>query len=126
MDAFLFKAFKFFDLLNTGFLAKQEFFRAIAKCGVVVDTHVTSMQIRTWILFLITTLPPRTNSTTDTSSNNYFLGRKKSSLPPVAPKPAKGTLLTLWKTTARSVSANLEPVSKGKVKPNLPNPRWRL
>ncbi len=40
MDAFLFKAFKFFDLYNNGALNKIDFFKAIAKCGVVVDTHV--------------------------------------------------------------------------------------
>lgn len=39
-DAFLYKAFKFFDLYNNGYLGKLDFFKAIAKCGVVVDTHV--------------------------------------------------------------------------------------
>lgn len=39
-DAVLFKAFKFYDLYNNGFLSRADFFKAIAKCGVVVDTHV--------------------------------------------------------------------------------------
>lgn len=38
-DALLFKAFKFYDLYNNGYLLKTDFFKAIAKCGVVVDTH---------------------------------------------------------------------------------------
>lgn len=39
-EAYLFKAFKFFDLFNNGYLNKKDFFKAIAKCGVVVDTYV--------------------------------------------------------------------------------------
>lgn len=39
-DMVLFKAFKFFDLYNNGFLVKKDFFKAIAKCGVIVDTYV--------------------------------------------------------------------------------------
>ena len=40
LDAFLFKAFKFFDLYQNGHLGQVDFFRAIAKCGVVVDPEV--------------------------------------------------------------------------------------
>jgi len=40
MDAFLFKNMRFFDLQDKGMLAKLDFFKAIAKCGVVIDTHV--------------------------------------------------------------------------------------
>lgn len=39
LDAYLFKNFKFFDLHNQGRLSSSDFFRAIAKCGVVVETH---------------------------------------------------------------------------------------
>lgn len=39
-DTYLYKSFKFFDLYNNGYLNKSDFFKAIAKCGVVVDTHV--------------------------------------------------------------------------------------
>jgi hypothetical protein len=46
-DAFLFKAFKFFDLLNSGALPKSDFFRAIAKCGVLVDSYVLLTSPRT-------------------------------------------------------------------------------
>ena len=40
MDAFLFKNMRFFDLQDKGLLSKLDFFKAIAKCGVVVDTYV--------------------------------------------------------------------------------------
>ena len=46
-DAFLFKAFKFFDLYNNGHLSRSDFFRGIAKCGVVVETHVIILSVRT-------------------------------------------------------------------------------
>lgn len=36
-DAVLFKAFKFFDLNGVGYVPKAEFFRTIAKIGVVID-----------------------------------------------------------------------------------------
>jgi Ca2+-binding EF-hand superfamily protein len=42
LDAYLFKAFKFFDLYSHGYLSKTDFFRAIAKCGVVVEIQVPS------------------------------------------------------------------------------------
>ncbi len=41
----MYKSFKFFDLYNTGSLGKSDFFKAIAKCGVVVDTHVILMLV---------------------------------------------------------------------------------
>jgi hypothetical protein len=31
---------RFFDLQDKGMLSKLDFFKAIAKCGVVIDTHV--------------------------------------------------------------------------------------
>ena len=37
-DALLFKTFKFFDLNNAGYLPEAEFYRAIAKVGVVFET----------------------------------------------------------------------------------------
>lgn len=40
MDAFLFKNMRFFDLADKGYLSKLDFFKGIAKCGVVIDTHV--------------------------------------------------------------------------------------
>jgi len=40
MDGFLFKSFKFFDLNSNGWLTKMDFFKAIAKCGLVVQTQV--------------------------------------------------------------------------------------
>lgn len=40
LDSFLLKAFKFFDLTNNGYLSKRDFFKAIAKCGVVVQSNV--------------------------------------------------------------------------------------
>mgnify|MGYP002074447889 CR=1 FL=1 len=61
LDAFLFKAFKFFDLHNSGFLNKNDFFRAIAKCGVVVDTHVLFLPFRTWMQYLVTMRTPKAN-----------------------------------------------------------------
>ena len=42
LDAYLFRNFKFFDLHLQGSLAKSDFFRAIAKCGVVVEPEVTN------------------------------------------------------------------------------------
>jgi Ca2+-binding EF-hand superfamily protein len=36
----LFKAFKFFDLNNNGCLRKNDFFKAIAKCGVAIEAAV--------------------------------------------------------------------------------------
>lgn len=52
LDTFLFKAFKFFDLNNNGCLAKNDFFRAIAKCGVAVDSEVIILRCRLWIRFI--------------------------------------------------------------------------
>ena len=51
-DAVLFKAFKFYDLYNNGNLSRIDFFKAIAKCGVVVDTHVQSILSRILMLFI--------------------------------------------------------------------------
>jgi Ca2+-binding EF-hand superfamily protein len=45
-DAVLFKAFKFFDLYNNGWLSKSDFFKAIAKCGVVPETHVLNILMK--------------------------------------------------------------------------------
>lgn len=42
IDWLLFKAFRFFDLNNNGHLPQSQFFRAIAKCGVLVDSHVNN------------------------------------------------------------------------------------
>jgi len=50
LDAFLFKAFKFFDLYNNGYLVRSDFFKAIAKCGVVVETYVKMILFRIWTL----------------------------------------------------------------------------
>lgn len=47
LDAFLFKAFKFFDLYQNGRLGQVDFFKAIAKCGVVVDPEVPICSKRT-------------------------------------------------------------------------------
>ena len=47
MDAFLFKNLRFFDLGDKGFLNKLDFFKGIAKCGVVIDTHVLYLLFRT-------------------------------------------------------------------------------
>ena len=47
MDAFLFKNMRFFDLGDKGHLSKLDFFKAIAKCGVVIDTHVPETPFRT-------------------------------------------------------------------------------
>ena len=44
-EAVLFKAFKFFDTFNNGYLNRKDFFKAIVKCGVIVDTYV-SMGLR--------------------------------------------------------------------------------
>ena len=53
VDAVLFKAFKFFDLYNNGWLSRTDFFKAIAKCGVVVDTHVICIvTVRMWMRFI--------------------------------------------------------------------------
>lgn len=35
----LFKACKFFDLYNAGELNRKSFFKAIVKCGVIIDTY---------------------------------------------------------------------------------------
>jgi hypothetical protein len=60
-DAFLFKAFKFFDLYNNGCLSKTDFFKAIAKCGVIVDTHVTIFSLRIWTPSSITIVMNKRN-----------------------------------------------------------------
>lgn len=36
-DALLFKTFKFFDLNNVGYVPETEFYRTIAKVGVVFE-----------------------------------------------------------------------------------------
>lgn len=51
LDAYLFKNFKFYDLHAQGYLSKADFFRAIAKCGVVVETHVSYSSLRMLIPF---------------------------------------------------------------------------
>jgi hypothetical protein len=37
MDSLLFKTFKFFDLGNIGFMPENQFYRTIAKIGVVFE-----------------------------------------------------------------------------------------
>jgi Ca2+-binding EF-hand superfamily protein len=46
-DSLLFKTFKFFDLNNVGYVPRNEFFRAIAKTGVVIsspEVHLANIQ----------------------------------------------------------------------------------
>jgi len=78
LDAFLFKAFKFFDLLNNGALSKNDFFRAIAKCGVLVESYVPFDLSRIWISFTIITNLKMGSFTIKISYSNCFLGKKKS------------------------------------------------
>ena len=49
MDVLLFKNLRFFDLSDKGYLPRLDFFKGIAKCGVVIDTHVPRHPLRTWI-----------------------------------------------------------------------------
>ena len=56
-DAVLFKAFKFYDLYNNGYLSRTDFFKAIAKCGVVVDTHVRLLLSRILMLSIVIMIP---------------------------------------------------------------------
>jgi hypothetical protein len=78
LDAYLFKNFKFFDLHNQGRLSSADFFRAIAKCGVVVETHVLFYRFRIWLLFFKLTRMKMALSTTKISSSIFFSERRLS------------------------------------------------
>ena len=45
LDALLFKTFKFFDLNNAGYVPESEFYRSIAKVGVVFETAEVPLDI---------------------------------------------------------------------------------
>lgn len=72
-DAVLFKAFKFYDLYNNGYLSRVDFFKAIAKCGVIIDTHVTLVLSRIFRVSIDTMiLKIQAKSITGLSYKNYF------------------------------------------------------
>ena len=75
LDAYLFKNFKFFDLHNQGRLSSSDFFRAIAKCGVVVETHVLMYQDRIWQLSFRLMQMRMAQFTIKISLSIYFLER---------------------------------------------------
>ena len=66
---------KFFDLNNKGNLSKLDFLKAIAKCGVVIDTHVLSFTFRIWKQFFSITQQKTDESTTKISLNNCSLSK---------------------------------------------------
>ncbi len=76
LDAYLFKNFKFFDLHNQGRLSSSDFFRAIAKCGVVVETHVLLYRYRIWQLFFKLMRMKMVQFTIRISLSIYFLEKK--------------------------------------------------
>ena len=78
LDAYLFKNFKFFDLHNQGRLSSSDFFRAIAKCGVVVETHVLVKQDRIWQLSFKLMQTKMAQFIIRTSSSTYFLEKNPS------------------------------------------------
>lgn len=52
-EATLLKAFKFFDLQNSGNLSKNEFFRGLAKVGVVPELQVNKIFVKIFSLLLL-------------------------------------------------------------------------
>lgn len=80
MDSFLLKAFKYFDLTNNGYLSKRDFFKAVAKCGVVVQPNVTVALVRILIWCSDTTRRKRASSTIIILSSRLPIEKMRLSL----------------------------------------------
>ena len=123
LDAYLFKNFKFYDLHSQGYLSKADFFRAIAKCGVVVETHVHLSELRTSIQFtmhmhLRTEMYTISSSYKTSSSKNQLLPAKAESITNPNPRESLNKAKEILKKNKGHLS-NLELISSTNVRPTL-------
>ena len=126
MDAFLFKNMRFFDLQDKGLLSKLDFFKAIAKCGVVVDTYVPLLPPRT-STSSGTSMPPRmAKSTTGSSYNNSSSGRNKSNPMPAESNPATSASPSPSPSKRMSIIRAPGPAQLNKAGKNWQNRRYRV
>ena len=125
MDAFLFKNMRFFDLHEKGQLNKLDFFKAIAKCGVVIDTYVHLSWRRTWTLSGISMLLRMVRSTTKNSYNNCFSDRTRLNQIRVDSKQVTSSLLNLFKKTM-TIKVRYRVVLSSRVKTSWRNRRYKV